>query len=84
MGWGQTMGLTAIGDCVNTASRLEALSKTYGAELVVSESVERHCRLDLSPWPEHETSVRGRSTTLRIRTFARARELARARPLPAW
>ena len=83
MGWGKTTGLTAIGDCVNTASRLEALSKTYGAELVVSESVERHCRLDLSPWPEHEITVRGRTTAMKIRAFQRARELVSALPMPA-
>ncbi|MBW8754930.1 MAG: adenylate/guanylate cyclase domain-containing protein [Sphingomonadales bacterium] len=78
MGWGTTRGLTAIGDCVNTASRLEALSKTYDAELIVSEDVERFSGLDLTPWDAHEVVVRGRTTPLHIRAFTRARELESA------
>jgi adenylate cyclase len=78
MGWGTARGLTAIGDCVNTASRLENLSKDFGAELVVSEDVERNSGLDLSPWPSHEVTIRGRSTPLNIRSFERARELTNA------
>lgn len=78
MGWGTAKGLTAIGDCVNTASRLESMTKEYGAELIVSEDVERNCGLDLSPWPSHEITVRGRTTPLIIRSFPRARELTNA------
>jgi adenylate cyclase len=78
MGWGSAKGLTAIGDCVNTASRLESMSKDYGAELVVSEDVEHNSGLDLSPWPLHQVSIRGRTTPLNIRSFDRARELSRA------
>jgi adenylate cyclase len=78
MGWGTTITLTAIGDCVNTASRLESLSKTYNAELIVSENVERNSGLDLSPWPSHEVTVRGRTTPLTIRSFGRANELTKA------
>lgn len=78
MGWGTAKGLTAIGDCVNTASRLESMTKEYGAELIVSEDVERNCGLDLSPWPSHEVTVRGRTTPLLIRAFPRARELSNA------
>lgn len=78
MGWGSARGLTAIGDCVNTASRLESMTKDYAAELIISEDVERNCGLDLSPWPLHEITVRGRTTPMTIRSFARARELTRA------
>ena len=35
MGYSQATTVTAIGDAVNTASRLEAQSKTFGAQLVV-------------------------------------------------
>jgi len=78
MGWGTAKGLTAIGDCVNTASRLESMTKDFGAELIVSEDVERNCGLDLSPWPAHEITVRGRTTPMLIRAFPRARELSHA------
>lgn len=36
LGHGRSSSLTAIGDTVNTASRLEGLSKDHGAQLVVS------------------------------------------------
>ena len=39
MGHGSAMHLTAIGDAVNTASRLESATKEFGAELVISEEV---------------------------------------------
>jgi adenylate cyclase len=78
MGWGSAKGLTAIGDCVNTASRLESMTKEYGAELIVSEDVERNSGLDLSSWVRHEVTVRGRTTPLTIRAFPRARELTMA------
>jgi adenylate cyclase len=81
MGWGSAKSLTAIGDCVNTASRLESMTKDYGAELVVSEDVEGNSGLDLSAWPLHEVMVRGRNMPLRIRSFGRARELTNAHVL---
>lgn len=39
MGHGRATGLTAIGDAVNTASRLESATKDFGAELVISDIV---------------------------------------------
>ena len=36
MGYGHATSLTAIGDAVNTASRLEALTKELGVQLVFS------------------------------------------------
>ena len=36
MGYGRAISLTAIGDTVNVASRLEALTKELGGQLVVS------------------------------------------------
>ncbi len=41
MGYGRAVSLTAIGDTVNVASRLEALTKGLGAQLVVSAALLR-------------------------------------------
>jgi adenylate cyclase len=82
MGHGAVMPLTAIGDCVNTASRLESLSKDYGVELVVSRDVERLSGLDLSDWPLHDAAVRGREEHMPVRAVARAQALAAAHLLP--
>ena len=39
MGYGSATSVTAIGDAVNTASRLEAMTKEFGAQLVISDPV---------------------------------------------
>ena len=44
MGYGKAAAITAIGDAVNTASRLEALTKDYDCELVVSDGDDRSRR----------------------------------------
>jgi len=75
MGWGRAVSLTAVGDSVNTASRLEGLTKTYGAELVVSEAVVRRAGLDLGEAPRHEIEIRGRVERMVVRTLGSAREL---------
>ena len=51
MGWGESFYLTAVGDTVHVAARLEQATKDHGAELVVSEDVARHAGLDLSAFP---------------------------------
>ncbi len=48
MGYGGATAMTAIGDAVNTASRLEELTKEYTVELVVSEAVVARAGFDLS------------------------------------
>jgi adenylate cyclase len=75
MGYGRAVSLTAIGDAVNTASRLEQLTKDFAAELVVSESVARAAGVDLSAFPTHEAAVRGREGTIAVRALARASDL---------
>ncbi len=86
MGYGTAMSVTAVGDTVNTASRLEGLTKTYGVELVVSDALARRAGVDLADAPAHEIEIRGRVERLMVRTIARARDLPdaatrdRARP----
>lgn len=78
MGYARATTVTAIGDAVNTASRLEAMTKDYGAQLVVSETVARQADVDLSGFPSHEIEVRGRAGTIVVRVVSDARDLPTA------
>ena len=75
MGYGAAVSITAVGDCVNTASRMEALTKTYACELVISEAVADRAGIDLGAAPRHEIEIRGRVERLVVRTFTSARDL---------
>jgi len=72
MGHARATSVTAIGDAVNTASRLEQLTKDFAAQLVVSEEVAQRAQIDLSAFPLHETAIRGRAGALSVRTIADA------------
>jgi adenylate cyclase len=72
MGYGRARYLTAIGDPVNTASRLETLTKEYGCQLVVSETVTTQAGVDLSAFPVYEIQVRGRIRPLQVRVIPSA------------
>jgi adenylate cyclase len=82
MGYGSVTAITAIGDAVNTASRLETLTKEYRCELVVSEDTVLRAGLDLGAFPRHEIEIRGKREVLVIRTLASARDLPTARSNP--
>ena len=75
MGFGTATSLTAIGDSVNTASRLEGMTKDYGAQLIVSESVETQAGLDLTQYQQETVSVRGREEALGVRVISDASQL---------
>src|SRR5262245_23784727 len=75
MGYGTAVSITAVGDSVNTASRIEALTKTYACELVISEAVALRAGIDLGDAPRHEIEIRGRVERLVVRTFTSARDL---------
>jgi adenylate cyclase len=75
MGWGQSFYLTAVGDTVHVAARLEQATKDYDAELVVSEDVARHAGVDLSGFPRHDLAVRNRAGRVDIRVVASVRAL---------
>jgi adenylate cyclase len=76
MGYGETRYLTAVGDTVHVASRLEALTKEYECELVVSEQVMDRAGVSAPGYPRHELTVRNRETPLRIVVVAEARRMA--------
>ena len=69
MGRGTAKYLTAVGDTVNVASRLQDLTKQYRSALVISESTAQNAGLDVSAFPRHEVTVRNRSDPLAIRVI---------------
>ncbi|MBI2203383.1 MAG: 2Fe-2S iron-sulfur cluster binding domain-containing protein [Candidatus Rokubacteria bacterium] len=69
MGYGEAMYLTAVGDTVHVASRLQDLTKEYDCQLVVSEDVAAVAGIDASPFPRHEIHVRNRERPLAIRVI---------------
>ncbi len=75
MGHGRATSITAVGDTVNTASRLEALTKEYGCQLVFSETVADHAGLDVAQLERHDIVIRGRVEPLAIHVVADARDL---------
>lgn len=66
MGFGPARSLTAIGDTVNVASRLESVAKEHNATLVVSERVMRVAQADTGGLSAHVIHVRGRAKHLRV------------------
>ena len=58
--------LTAVGDTVNVAARLEAETKTFGCRIVVSETAAAASGLDFSQLPSHTALLRGRSEPLPV------------------
>src|SRR5262245_10146519 len=78
MGYGPALYLTAVGDTVNTAARLEELTKTYHCELVISEPVARRAGADVSAYARHELMLRNRAEPLAVRVVDDARRLAAA------
>lgn len=75
MGYGATVHLTAIGDTVNVASRLQDLTKEYACQLVISEQVARLARVEVAKLPRHELNVRNRTEASSIYVVA---------DVPAW
>ncbi len=75
MGYGPAVSLTAVGDTVNTASRLEALTKELQVQLVVSEPVVRAAGVSLPGFPRQDLELRGRKNALTVIAVNDARRL---------
>ena len=75
MGRGVALYLTAVGDAVHVASRLQDLTKEYGCQMVISEPVAQHAGVDVSGFPRYELTVRNRQEPIVIRTIDDARNL---------
>jgi adenylate cyclase len=83
MGYGRATTLTAIGDAVNTASRLQTLTKDYGAELVLSQVVADRAGLATGAFAKHEVTLRGSDQPLRVIVVGRAADLPESIEAPA-
>ncbi|MBX7059809.1 MAG: adenylate/guanylate cyclase domain-containing protein [Leptospirales bacterium] len=57
---------TAIGDAVNTASRIESLTKKAGAQILISESVMEKVRDVIQPRRVFSAPLRGKSGRFRL------------------
>ncbi|MBI4271065.1 MAG: adenylate/guanylate cyclase domain-containing protein [Candidatus Rokubacteria bacterium] len=75
MGWGESFYLTAVGDTVHVAARLEQATKDYGCELVVSDAVARHAGLDRARFPRHDLAVRNRAGQVAVHVIERVAAL---------
>jgi adenylate cyclase len=64
MGYGQATSLTAVGDTINAASRLEGLAKDLDVELVISQDIAARAGLDLSNRERRTVPIRGRAAPI--------------------
>jgi adenylate cyclase len=78
IGYGGAAPLTAIGDTVNTASRLEGLAKEYGSELVVSDEVVARAGTDRSLFDWRRSELRGKREPLLVALVPKASRLPAA------
>ncbi len=84
IGWGDAIDMTVIGHTVNAASRLEALTKQKGCQLIISRDVA-----DFAGWTDAARSgesieVRGVAKPIEIIAVARGRDLPPQILGPGW
>jgi adenylate cyclase len=72
--------LTVIGRTVNEASRLEALTKEKGCQLILSRTVAEHAGLAMTAGAGETIDVRGSTARIDIVMIAAARDLPRKEP----
>ncbi|WP_340148489.1 adenylate/guanylate cyclase domain-containing protein [uncultured Sneathiella sp.] len=75
MGYGSATSVTAIGDPVNTASRLEAMTKDYSSQLIFSQRVAERADGDFTTLRQESIEIRGRVEPLGIYIVEDARTL---------
>ncbi|HEY1795886.1 MAG TPA: adenylate/guanylate cyclase domain-containing protein [Stellaceae bacterium] len=75
MGYSNAATITAIGDPVNIASRLEELTKEHQCELIVSAEIVRGAGIDPQNFVWHDIEIRGRQQHLAVAILATGRDL---------
>jgi len=70
VGWRDTRTVSAVGDTVNTAARLQELTKAYGVRLVLADAVATGAGLAVDALPAREIEVRGRQAALVVYAVA--------------
>lgn len=66
MGPPSSPNISAIGDNVNIAARLEGLTKEFACGIVISAETAVRAGLDLSAYPRHEAALRGRGESIAV------------------
>ena len=75
--------ITALGDAVNTASRLESVGKEQGVQAVISKATMDAAGLDATPALEpRRIEVRGRKSSIEVFLVKRAVHIPAPGPLP--
>lgn len=75
IGYGKASSLTAVGDTINAASRLEGFAKEYDAQLAVSADLVRYAGLTVNDRESYNISIRGRAGTLETLIIQNAAEI---------
>ena len=75
--------ITALGDTVNTASRLESACKELKVQLVVSSETLKAAGMDTPAEHSHDITVRGKSKPLKVLALRRAVMLQQTAPAEA-
>ena len=58
--------LSAIGDNINIAARLESQTKVFDCPLVISADLTRHTGIDTSGFTKHQITVKGREAPIDV------------------
>ena len=72
MGYHKAVILTAVGDAVNTTSRVQEATKEFACQLIVSRLAAEKSGVDFSAFPPEEMEVRGRTQALAVYPVATA------------
>ena len=75
MGYGENITDTAIGDCVNVASRLEQLTKEEECQLIITSDLYQRSGLPVQASFEKNVTVKGKSEAFKILAFKDASAL---------